>query len=109
MARCSCGQETVNASGRCNDCWEVSAEQADRERETEGLPVAFQAPSPDLSALAERVADALMTNGFGEKATRLVMVEDHPSGRRDLGGWCRRAVVAGVSKVLAGNPRQEGQ
>jgi hypothetical protein len=55
----------------------------------------------DTKATAEAIADALMTNGFGDVADRLVMVGPLAGvPDRDLGGWSRRAVIAQVVKVL---------
>lgn len=49
----------------------------------------------------EKLLDNLFTNGAGEKADRLMLVQDVPGRARtassdpgvvDLGGWCRSAV-----------------
>lgn len=37
----------------------------------------------------EAILDYLFTNGMGQKADRLVLVD---ANGRDLGGWCRGAV-----------------
>lgn len=49
------------------------------------------------SALANRIADALMTNGEGKKARRLQLRDSH---EKDLGGYCRQAVLWLVDKEL---------
>jgi hypothetical protein len=36
--------------------------------------------------------DSLFINGSGERADRLVLTQDGPPSR-DLGGWCRGALV----------------
>jgi len=43
----------------------------------------------ESGALAGSIADALFTNGEGEKAERLVL---ELADKRDGGGWCRKAV-----------------
>lgn len=50
--------------------------------------------------LAETIARRLFTTGFGEVAQRLVLTIDQPA-RRDLGGWCERAVADMVERTLA--------
>lgn len=47
--------------------------------------------------VAERIADRLFVNGFGEEAHRLVMVDGLG---RDLGGWRRSAVEAAVVAAI---------
>jgi hypothetical protein len=49
------------------------------------------------SALACRIADKLMTNGDAEKALRLQL---RGPGEKDLGGYCRQAVVNLIDKEL---------
>lgn len=51
--------------------------------------------------LAETIADELFINGFGEKAVRLKMVD---ATERDLGGWCRAAVVQKIAACLRASP-----
>lgn len=47
--------------------------------------------------VAERIVAQLFVNGQGQQADRLVLAsEDH----RDLGGWCKRAVVDVITKYL---------
>ncbi len=41
-------------------------------------------------ALIEQIVDGLLVNGSGQKADRLVLMQDAP--KRDLGGWCRAAL-----------------
>lgn len=57
--------------------------------------------------VAKKIADALMTNGCGNKADRLVMIRRMPKkddrmrwGDLDLGGWCKQAVIDQILKVL---------
>lgn len=49
------------------------------------------------SALGCKIADALMTNGWGDKARRLQL---RGEDEKDLGGLCREAVVRLVDKEL---------
>jgi len=49
------------------------------------------------SAPACRIADALMTNGHGEKARRLQLRDED---EKDLGGYCRQAVLWLIDKEL---------
>lgn len=48
--------------------------------------------------IAQKVADRLFKNGFGEKARRLVIEidDEHTSG-----GWCKQVVVDHVAQILA--------
>lgn len=46
---------------------------------------------------AERIADALMRNAFGDVAERLIL--ELPDGR-DGGGRCRAAIVQEVDRIL---------
>ena len=54
------------------------------------------------------IVEALFTNGSGEKADRLVLVQEGVRG--DLGGWCREAVEdqlkAALSPQAAGYERK---
>ncbi len=50
--------------------------------------------------LAEEVAGALMVNGGGEVADRLVLTKDGP--HRDLGGRCRGSVIDTIEGCLGG-------
>jgi hypothetical protein len=53
------------------------------------------------SATAREIADYLFTNGAGSEATRLVLVQDNQAGGyKDLGGWCKEAVVHYIERVL---------
>ena len=61
-------------------------------------PAGLVAVSVDVDAL---VAD-LFTNGLGEEAERLVLVD---ARNRDLGGWCRTAVTDRIRAAVA---RKEG-
>ena len=47
--------------------------------------------------IAKQIADRLFTNGTGDEATRLVL---ELPGKRDGGGWCRRAVEDRIDEVL---------
>lgn len=47
--------------------------------------------------LAERIADLLFFNGVGEEADRLVLMTLEG---RNLGGWCRQAVIDQVVAAL---------
>jgi hypothetical protein len=47
-------------------------------------------------AIATKIADELFRNGSGQKADRLVLVQ----GDRDLGGWCKAAVIDRIEKEL---------
>ena len=49
------------------------------------------------SALACKIADALMTNGHGQKARRLQLRDED---EKDLGGYCRQAVLWLIDKEL---------
>jgi hypothetical protein len=55
-----------------------------------------------IESLAEQITDRLMTNGNGDKATRLVL--ELPGGR-DGGGLCRRSVTREVLETLETEPR----
>lgn len=52
-----------------------------------------------MKALAERIARDLFTNGQGEHAERLVLID---ANGRDLGGWCEQAVVDRIEGALRG-------
>lgn len=54
------------------------------------------------TTLAERIADALLTNGFGDVAARLVLRA--PDGR-ELGGWSRAPIVQLVQRELENHGR----
>ena len=54
------------------------------------------------AAVAGRIADALLTNGFGDVAARLVLRA--PDGR-DLGGWSRAPIVQLVQRELENHGR----
>ena len=51
--------------------------------------------NPDV--LVQRITDALMTNGLGDKAHRLVMVDEQ---NHDLGGLIRGAVIDTITEIL---------
>lgn len=53
----------------------------------------------EASSLAKRIADDLFVNGMGQEAERLVLTVDGPP-TRDLGGWCKAAVVDRISGIL---------
>ncbi len=42
--------------------------------------------------VAEKIADSLFLNGSGDVATRLKLEQ----GKRDLGGWCKQAVINNI-------------
>jgi len=46
---------------------------------------------------AQWIAESLFVNGQGEQADRLVLTS---ADGKDLGGWCRRAVVDQIMKTL---------
>lgn len=51
--------------------------------------------------LAQRIASALLTNGDKIKHDRLAMKRKDDCGvERDGGGWCERALVDEILKVL---------
>ena len=43
-----------------------------------------------VELLPKQIADDLFVNGSGDKADRLMLVDEN---NRDLGGWCHQAVV----------------
>lgn len=51
---------------------------------------------------AEAIVNDLMTNGQGDKATRLVLVDDAYVPIKDLGGWSREALIRRITKILVG-------
>lgn len=59
-------------------------------------------PAPDLGKVIEQFVDSLFVNGAGERADRLVLTVDGPPSR-DLGGWCRSAIVDRLHAVLSGD------
>lgn len=54
--------------------------------------------STETRELAQRIADALFTNGAGQEARRLVLELD---GGRDGGGWCKKAVADRIAAALS--------
>lgn len=54
-------------------------------------------------SLAERIADSLLTNEFGETGTRLII--DHPS-KSDMGGWCRNAIIREINIAIRKDENQ---
>lgn len=53
-----------------------------------------------------QIVDDLFVNSFGERADRLVLTIDGPP-RRDLGGWCRQAIVDRLVALLVPEDREE--
>lgn len=50
---------------------------------------------------AAEIADHLLTTGTSEVGTRLQVMQKQLDGsERDLGGWCREAIVSSVRDVL---------
>jgi hypothetical protein len=65
-------------------------------------------PEASHRALAERIAADLFTNSNGDEADRLVLRTDPPRPVRELGGWCRAAVVDRIVAALStGTETQE--
>lgn len=52
---------------------------------------------PHNRILATKIADQLFENGVGEYAIRLVLTDEKG---RDLGGWCKKAVIKAIEKHL---------
>ena len=54
-----------------------------------------------LDAKIDAFLDVLFTNGLGETADRLVLVQDVPGGKyRDLGGWGRKVIRVKLRALL---------
>lgn len=53
----------------------------------------------EIRALAESIAARLFTNGNNDRADRLVL---ELAGKRDGGGWCERAAVDQIERILEG-------
>lgn len=57
--------------------------------------------------IAERIAEALFTNGMNDKADRLVlMYEQAPWSReapRNLGGWSKSGAISAIEAALRGS------
>jgi hypothetical protein len=53
--------------------------------------------------IAKQIARSLFTNGMGEKAVRLVLIDENG---RDLGGWSEQAVVTWIAKMLNEQPSE---
>lgn len=51
--------------------------------------------------MAQRIADRLFVNGFGERAERLQL---RGVDERDLGGWCRKAAEDQIIAALLDAP-----
>lgn len=51
----------------------------------------------DARALARQIAERLFINGAGEKADRLMLVDEDD---KDLGGWCEGAVVDQAASAI---------
>lgn len=43
----------------------------------------------------DAILDCLFTNGAGQRASRLVLVDED---NKDLGGWCREAVRSAITQ-----------
>ena len=58
----------------------------------------------DREILARRIALRLFTNGAGQRARWLVLLDDGPDyvgdKPRNLGGWCLKAVVDQIEDIL---------
>lgn len=54
--------------------------------------------NPTIRVVAEKIAERLFWNGRGIEAERLVQWRD--SDRRNLGGWCKGAVIDQIENVL---------
>ena len=52
---------------------------------------------PSRQETAQRIAEALMQNGFGERAVRLQL---RGEGEKDLGGLSEVAVVETIKRLL---------
>lgn len=69
-------------------------------------------PHDETVVSTESVAAAVETlfvNGVGERATRLVLVDDN-RGKRDLGGWCMEAIADHLCKQFGLKlPRRKGK
>jgi hypothetical protein len=62
-----------------------------------------------LTALVEQIVDGLFTNGFGEKADRLVLTQDGRGSLANLGGWSREAVSQRIiAALIAAAVAEEG-
>lgn len=62
-------------------------------------------PQIDLEAaadaLANSIVETLFVNGAGQRATRIVLLdESDPKRVRDLGGWCPEAVRDWVKRLV---------
>jgi hypothetical protein len=57
-------------------------------------------PAADLRELADQFTAEMFTNGFGDKAARLVLVPE--GSMRDLGGWGRGPFRDRVLALLRG-------
>lgn len=53
--------------------------------------------------LAEKIADDLFTNHWGDKAKRLMLILEDG---RDGGGWCKQAVIDRIERALNEQPTQ---
>lgn len=49
---------------------------------------------------ARQAAERLFTNGNGDVATRLVLVDDDSMLNVDLGGWCKESVVREIQSAI---------
>ena len=58
----------------------------------------------DKRELAKKIAEALFTNGFKEKANRLELkIGLTPQQERGAGGWCFNTAVDQIERVLKSN------
>lgn len=52
-------------------------------------------------AIIRKLVLALFTNAFGDRADRLVLMQEPAGGqKRDLGGWCYQAAVDHLTKMV---------
>lgn len=59
---------------------------------------------------AAEIADKLLTTGISEVGTRLqVMQEQFDGTEKDIGGWCREAIVSNVCDILIRSQRTEAR
>src|SRR5258706_14489467 len=52
-----------------------------------------------LAGLVQKIVDRLFTNGAGQRARRLVLTVDSPTGR-DLGGWSEAGAASQIEAAL---------
>lgn len=56
-------------------------------------------PKRIAELFAKQIADDLFINGIGDKATHLILSNESD---KDLGGWCKDAVISRIIKHLIG-------